>query len=80
MADNDFDPRDILLEVTAEMQAIIREVMTDLTAPQMQSKLLETWTTAPDELKEQFAQARPEEYQALMQMMKKTQRKAGRYG
>ena len=68
--ENDFDLRDLMLEATAEIQEIIREVMTDLTAPQIKQKILESWTTAPDELKEQFAQERPEEYQAIERMMK----------
>jgi hypothetical protein len=66
---DDFDPKDILLEATADIQEIMREVLADLTAPQVLAKIMESWATAPDELKEQFAQEHPEEYRELMKMI-----------
>lgn len=69
---DDLDIRDVMLEATAEVQEIIREVIADLTAPQVREKLLESWATAPEELKEMFATERPEEYAALMDLMKRS--------
>jgi len=67
-----------MLEATAEIQEVIREVMIDIAAPQAKAKLLESWAGAPEELKERFAQERPEEYRALMELIDPG--KAGRYG
>jgi len=53
-------------------------VMIDIAAPQAKAKLLESWAGAPEELKERFAQERPEEYRALMELIDPG--KAGRYG
>ena len=69
---DDFDSRDILLEATAEVQEIIRDILTDLTAPQVKEQILTSWMTAPDEIKERFAQERPEEYAELMKLMERS--------
>jgi len=66
---DDFDLRDVMLEATAEVQELIREVMTELAEPQMKAKVREAWMSAPDEMKDQFANERPEEYRALMAAM-----------
>lgn len=67
----DFDLRDLLLEVTAEITEIIRETMQELAAPQMEQDVRLAWATAPEEMKEQFRNERPQEYSALMGVLHK---------
>jgi len=66
---DEFDMRDLMLEATAEVQEIVRELMQDLTMPMIKAQVKQMWMTAPDEMKEQFKAERPEEYAALMDMM-----------
>lgn len=63
---DDFDLNDIMLEATSEIQEIIRELMQELAEPHMKAKIREAWMSAPEEMKDQFARERPEEYRALM--------------
>jgi hypothetical protein len=64
------DMRDIFLEAVAEVQEIVRDVMQELAAPQMQQQVAAMWATSPDDIMEQFKQERPQEYAALMEMTK----------
>lgn len=66
---NDFDLNDIILEATAEVQEIVRELLEELAEPYMQAQIRQAWMSAPDEMKDQFASERPEEYRALMSAM-----------
>jgi hypothetical protein len=63
---DDLDLRDIMLEATAEVQEIIRELLEELIEPHDKETIRETWMSAPEELRDQFANERPEEYRALM--------------
>lgn len=64
--ENDFDLNDIMLEAIAEVQEIVRELLTELAAPRAQGQVAQSWATAPEEMKDQFASERPEDYAALM--------------
>lgn len=66
-----FELRDIILEATAEVQEVIREVMEDLTAPMVREQIRRQWATMPDEMKEQFMRENPEEYRILMEDMER---------
>lgn len=68
---NEFDLNDIMLEAAAEVQEIVRELLEELTEPHMQTQLRQSWMSAPEEIKEQFARERPEEYRALMNAMER---------
>jgi hypothetical protein len=61
-----FDLRDIMLEATAEIQEIVREVLEELAEPQMLAEIQKQWTSLPDDQKEQFMRENPDEYRALM--------------
>ncbi len=65
----DFDLNDLILEATAEVQEIVREVLEEFALPQIKRAVKQTWLSAPDEMKEQFAQGRPEEYAQLMSLI-----------
>lgn len=64
------DLRDVMLEVTAEMQTIALEFAAEIAQPMMKQKFLEMWATLPDEMKQQFAEEKPAEYQRLMDEIK----------
>jgi negative regulator of genetic competence, sporulation and motility len=66
---NDFDMRDILLEATAEVQEIFREVMEELIEPMEMEQARMLWSQLPDEAKEQFAHDNPDEYRMLMEQI-----------
>lgn len=66
---NDLDMQDLLLEATAEVQEIVRELLQELVMPKMRGQVKQMWMTAPDEMKEQFKQERPQEYAALMELI-----------
>jgi CO dehydrogenase/acetyl-CoA synthase alpha subunit len=67
---SDLDMRDLLLEAQAEVQEVVRELLQELIMPMMRPQVRQMWMTAPDEMKEQFKAERPEEYEALMDMLK----------
>jgi hypothetical protein len=64
--DSEFDLNDIMLEAVAEVQEIVRELMTELAIPRSRAQIGQAWASSPDEMKEQFAQERPDDYAALM--------------
>lgn len=64
-----FEPKDIMLEATAEVQQIVREVMEELAEPQTRAEVMQMWMTMPDGLKEQYAADNPDEHRALMELM-----------
>lgn len=66
MANEDFDLRDIMLEATAEVQEIIREILQELAEPSEGSQVAQLWAQAPDDMKEQFANSQPEDYRNLI--------------
>ena len=68
--DSAFDLRDVMLEAQAEVQGIMREVLQEIALPQMLEKFMLQWATMPSAMKEKFAKERPEQYRALMEMMK----------
>jgi hypothetical protein len=55
-----------MLEATAEIQEIVREVLEELAEPQMLAEIQKQWTSLPDDQKEQFMRENPDEYRALM--------------
>lgn len=65
------DMRDILLEATAEVQEIFREVLEELAEPMEAEKVRLMWAQLPDEAKEQFMRENPEEYRMLMEEMER---------
>ena len=65
----DLDLNDLMLEATAEVQEIIREIMEELAEPQMKAQAAAMWARMPDEMKELYAQERPEEYRAIMELL-----------
>lgn len=65
----DFDLRDLFLEATAEVQAIVREIMEELAEPGERAQALQAWLTAPDEVREQVMKTDPETYRAIMDAM-----------
>jgi hypothetical protein len=65
-----FDLRDVMLEAQAEVQAVMREVLQELALPQMIEKFRMQWAQMPPVMKEQFQRERPDEYAALIEMMK----------
>ena len=67
---DDFDLKDIMLEATAEIQEIVREVMDELTEPQELEQIRQAWAAATDDEKEQFMQENPDEYRMLMDAIK----------
>jgi hypothetical protein len=66
-----FDIRDLMLEVEADVQVIMREVVQDFVKPQMMAQIKKMWITAPDEVKESFKRERPQEYAELMEDLRK---------
>ena len=62
----DLDMRDMMLEATAEVRAIFRDVMMEMTEPQIEQQLRAQWAQMPQEARERFAVERPEEYKELM--------------
>jgi negative regulator of genetic competence, sporulation and motility len=64
-----FDMRDILLEATAEVQEIFREVMEELVEPMEMEQARMLWSQLPDEAKELFAKENPDEYRMLMEQI-----------
>ena len=65
----DLDLNDLMLEATAEVQEIIREIMEELAEPHMKEQAAAMWARMPDEMKELYAQERPEEYRAIMELL-----------
>ncbi len=55
---DDFDLNDIMLEATAEVQEIIRELMVELSLPQQNRALPQSRMSAPDEMKDLSASSR----------------------
>lgn len=66
-----FDLRDIMLEATAEIQEIVREVLEELAEPQMMAEIQKHWASLPDDQKEQFMRENPDEYRTLMDAMER---------
>ena len=64
------DVRDTFLEAMAEVQEVMREVMQEMTEPQKKNEVAQMWMSTPDKMKEKFKAERPEEYAALMEMLK----------
>lgn len=64
--DNDLDIRDLILEVTADIQEIVREVLEELAAPHMKRQALMAWAQASDQVKEQTAASNPELFRDIM--------------
>jgi hypothetical protein len=65
-----FDLRDVMLEAQAEVQAVMREILQDLALPQMLDAFKMQWAQMPPAMKEKFKAERPEQYKALVEMMK----------
>ncbi len=63
---DDFDLGDIMLEATAEVQEIVREVLDELQAPHQKQQMIRMWMQMSDEQKELFAQEQPDDYRTLM--------------
>lgn len=66
MANDEFDLRDIMLEATAEVQEIIREILQELAEPSEGNQVAQLWSRTPDDMKEQFASSQPEDYRNLI--------------
>jgi len=64
------DMQDALLEAQAEVQAVIREVMLDITKGTILPQAAMKWAQADADSREQFKQARPNDYEAMMRGMK----------
>lgn len=62
---DEFDLNDIMLEATAEVQEIMRELMQELGQPRNLREIEQAWATAPDEMKDQFASDRPDDAAAM---------------
>lgn len=54
------DLRDIFLEATAEVQAVVREILEEWAEPMHKAQALQMWAQLTDEEKELYAQANPE--------------------
>lgn len=67
------DIKDLMLEAQAELQEAVRSIAAELAKPRMMAEVRKAWVTAPDALKEQFKQERPEDYAALMKELKRRQ-------
>lgn len=65
------DLRDIMLEATAEVQQILRELLQELTAEVDKDQVRMMWAQLPDEAKEQFMRENPDEYRMLMDEMER---------
>ena len=63
------DLRDTMLEVTADVQETMREVMQELIEPTMMDDLTQMWASMPEKAKEQFKREKPAEYAALMDVI-----------
>lgn len=68
---NDLELKDILLEATADVQEIVREVLEELAEPQTRLEVRKMWMQMPQEMRDQYAADNPEEHRALMDMMMK---------
>lgn len=68
LTDQGLDLRDIMLEAQAEVQVIMREVLQELALPQMVNKFRMTWKQMPPEMRQKFAEERPDEYSKLVEM------------
>lgn len=68
--DQVIDLRDVMLEAQADVQEVMREVLQELALPQMVTTFVKTWAQMPQAMKEKFQREKPEEYRALMEMMK----------
>jgi len=66
-----FDLRDIMLEATAEIQEIVRDVLNELAEPHVLAEIQRQWATLPDDQKEKFMNENPDEYRALMDAMER---------
>ena len=64
-----YDLRDLMLEITAEVQEIMQEVMQDLVEPQMIQALQLRWGSVPEDAKEFLKQQNPQTYRRIMQMI-----------
>jgi len=58
--------QDALLEAQAEVQAIMREVMLEITEAIIVPQAAMMWAQASADTREQFKQERPDQYDALM--------------
>ena len=71
MASDSIDLRDIMLEAIAMVREAFRDVMIDLTQPLVRLELARVWAELPPELKDKVMAEMPEEYEMLMQELRK---------
>lgn len=64
------DYRDLMLEVGAEVESLMREFTQELGKPMMKTKFATMWAQLPEEQKEAFKRDQPEAYHALMESLK----------
>jgi hypothetical protein len=62
---DDFDLRDILLEATADVQEIVREVMEELSEPHELAAMQKLWASAPDDERDRLLMEDPDFYREL---------------
>lgn len=70
MAEKDFDLRDMLLEAEADVQEVMRDMLQELEMPLMKEQAIKQWLSQPEAIKEQVKKESPQEYAALMDMIK----------
>jgi hypothetical protein len=63
------DLRDVTLEATAEVQAVLMEVTRELTEPQQEALVRRMWAEMPEEMKAKFQAEDPEGFAALMDLL-----------
>jgi hypothetical protein len=63
------DLRDVTLEATAEVQAVLMEVTRELTEPQQEALVRRMWAEMPEEMKAQFQKEDPQGFAALMDLL-----------
>jgi hypothetical protein len=66
----DFDLRDILLEAEADVREVLREVQQELMTPFLTDSIAQQWMSLPEAMKEKFMNEKPDEYAALMDLLK----------
>lgn len=71
MASDSIDLRDMMLEAIAMVREAFRDVMIDLTQPLVRLELARVWAELPPELKDKVMAEMPEEYEMLMQELRK---------
>lgn len=57
--------QDVLLEASAEVQEVMREILDEWAAPLATSQIRLFWQQMPAEIKEQFKKDSPQDYETL---------------